>query len=36
MLEEKLNESEKNLQESKNYIDTLKKQTKVEKVERAQ
>jgi hypothetical protein len=36
MLEEKLNESERSLQESKNYIDTLKKQTKVEKIERAQ
>ena len=35
MLEEKLNESVKNLEDSKSYINTLQKQTKEEKKERA-
>lgn len=35
MLEEKLNESTKNLEESKSYINTLQQQTKEEKRNRA-
>ncbi len=35
MLEEQLNESVKHLKNSKTYIDTLQKQTKEEKINRA-